>query len=86
MPILIHGKVTDAKGEPVAQARIFIKESAVAVPDIAMLTDNGGAFSLSVPAPGNYTIGCNADGFAPAEETVTAREGQEASMELRLRK
>jgi hypothetical protein len=83
MPQVIRGVVRDPEGSPVAQARVFIEEGPVPVPDVAILTDERGEFALAAPAPGTYRLGCAAEGFAPATESVDAR-GQEARVEIRL--
>lgn len=86
MPNVIHGKVTGAGGQAIAQARIYIKHSPVPAPDIAMLTDQQGAFILSVPSSGNYTIGCQADELGSGEATITVNEGQDNLLTIELGK
>jgi hypothetical protein len=83
MPQVIRGVVRDPDGSPVVQARVFIAEGPVPVPDVAILTDERGEFALAAPAPGTYRLGCAAEGFAQVTESVDAGE-REARVEIRL--
>lgn len=85
-PSIIAGRVLSPRGQPVAEARIYFTASPVAMPDIALLTDVSGRFSLSVPAAGSYTIGCSAEGYAPATATVKVGDKQTEVIEIRLSK
>ena len=85
-PHQISGVVRDNDGKPIADAQIYFTDSPVSLPDIAMLTDDNGAFTLSVPSTGKYGIGCNAAGFATETETVTIGNKQEAQLNIRLKK
>lgn len=73
---LIEGKVHQADGRPVVEARVFIAFGPVPIPDIAQLTDDDGRFTLAAPTPGSYQIGCHADGLEPTQ--VTAEVHQDA--------
>ena len=84
-PSLLTGRVLTAAGRPVAGARVHFVRGPVALPDVALLTDANGAFTLSAPAPGTYQLGCAADGFAPATVAVDVAGGQPAKVEIRLR-
>jgi Carboxypeptidase regulatory-like domain len=84
MPHLIRGVVRDPAGRPVASARAFFAGGPAAVPDVAALTDDRGAFVLSVPTTGTWELRCDADGFAPAVERVEV-SGDESTVEMRLR-
>ncbi|WP_020604215.1 carboxypeptidase-like regulatory domain-containing protein [Spirosoma spitsbergense] len=84
-PGVIAGKVRTADGQPVAMARVYFTSGPVALPDITMLTDATGSFSLSAPVAGTYQIGCTADGFAPAMASVEVKNGQKAQVELVLK-
>ena len=53
-----------------AEARVFFTSAPGPIPDIAMLTNEEGQFSLQAPTPGRYEITCMADGFAPAKASV----------------
>jgi hypothetical protein len=67
---LISGTVIDSNGRPVADARIAFSRAPVAMPDIAMLTDERGAFTLSVPVTGTYELTFTADPHPPRNATV----------------
>lgn len=71
-PSLIAGIVRNAKGRPVPQARVYFTGGPEPLPDIAALTNEAGAFTLSAPAPGEYSIGFAAEGFAPTEMKAVA--------------
>ena len=81
---IISGTVRDALRRPVPLARVYFTGGPVALPDVAMLTNDEGAFSLSVPAEGNYQIACAAEGFAPASATVAVQSGREARVQITL--
>ena len=83
---VISGVVRDPKGQPVVDARVYFKDGPVPLPDIAVLTDSKGKFSLSAPAVGTYMIECTADGFASTTVTVNARRRQDTQVEIRLRR
>ena len=81
---VISGRVLSADGQPVAGARVFFVSSPVPVPDVALLTDGTGRFSLTAPVPGAYRIGCSSDEFGSATITVDVSEGQNVEVEIRL--
>jgi hypothetical protein len=81
---VISGQALSAGGQPVAGARVFFIGSPVPVPDVALLTDAAGRFSLTAPAPGAYRIGCNSDKFGSAAITVNVPEGQNVEVEIRV--
>ncbi len=83
-PCLISGGVCNESGKLVANARIYFTESPMPLPDIAMLTDSNGKFTLLVPSTGKYGIGCYADGFAPKTVTLTIKSNQESHLAIRL--
>ena len=83
--IMIYGTVRDPRGKPVPQARVYFTAAPVALPDIAALTDTGGAFSLSVPSAGAYQIESAADGFTPTAVTVAVTPEQETRLEIVLK-
>ena len=64
--------------------RVSFVAGPAALPDIAALTDNRGRFTLSAPAPGDYTIQCVADGYAPQSLRVSVRAGQRVEVNCRL--
>ena len=85
MPIVVSGRVLDEQGKAVGAARVSFASAPVAVPDIAALTDKQGAFTLSAPVPGRYTVAVAADGFAAANAEVTLGDIA-AKLAVRLRR
>ena len=65
---VVAGRARTAGGSAIAGARIYFIAAPGPVPDIAALSDDTGAFSLSVPYLGLYTIGCSAEGYV--SETI----------------
>ena len=80
---LIHGRVVDAHGQPVAQARVGWADGPVALPDVMLLSDAQGRFTLAAPAPGHYTLQCHSDAHGQARLAVQAA-GQPLTLTLRL--
>jgi hypothetical protein len=70
MKTIISGVVQDLHGKPIAQAPVYFTNGPVPLPDIAALTDEEGAFTLTAPTRGSYTIACAAEGFAPTEVSI----------------
>jgi hypothetical protein len=83
---VISGIVVDPQGKPVSDARVYFTNAPVPLPDIALLTDSNGKFSLSAPSTGIYTLECRVEGFAPTASTVTVTGNQEVQLEIRLRR
>ena len=81
---VIAGWVRTAKGEPVAEAAVYISRAPTEVPDIAALTDEMGRFLLAAPAPGRYVLESLATGYAPGSVTAEV-VGNEPSVEVELR-
>jgi hypothetical protein len=75
--ILVHGSVHRADGGAVAEARVFFSASPVEVPDVALLTDGEGRFTMHAPAPGHYELSCHADGLEPATVAIDLGAGEE---------
>ncbi len=50
-----HGRVLDAEGMPISGARVVIVASSVPIPEIALISDANGGFSLRLPA-GRFTL------------------------------
>lgn len=84
--LLIRGEVRDEAGVPIENARVWISSGPVAFADVAMLTDSTGTFLMSVPAGGQYEIGCAADGYQAVGQVVEVSGKDTVSIELRLRK
>ncbi len=82
---VISGVVQDSHGNPLVQARVYFTNGPVPLPDIAALTNKDGAFSLTAPVAGSYTLVCAAEGFAPTEVTVAIADSKETYLEIRLR-
>jgi hypothetical protein len=59
----------------VSEARVFIASGPVPTPDIALLTDEEGRFTLHAPAPGSYLIACHAEGLTSAQMEVAVPAG-----------
>lgn len=57
----VRGKVLDARGKPVAGARLLWQHAPVALPDTAALSRADGSFLLAVPVAGHYTLLCVSD-------------------------
>lgn len=84
-PGLISGVVYDAQERPVAQARVYFTSGPVALPEIAMLTGDDGAFTLSAPVPGTYQIECATDNSAPVRITVAVSSGKNSRVKVKLK-
>lgn len=72
----LSGRVVDADGAPVPGALVAIVESTVPVPEIALVCDNDGRFTLRLP-PGRFTFRAHGAGGsgdqvveAPADDEV----------------
>ena len=85
-PGLVSGVVRDPVGKPVTEARVYFTGGPVPLPEIAALTDHHGAFSLSAPAAGTYSMAINSEGFAPEAMTIPVASGQQVQLEIRLKK
>ncbi len=69
---LIEGVVQDARGRPVAGARVSWAHAPMPVPDMAVLTDGQGRFVLSAPAPGPYKLRADSDAQGFVEQALQA--------------
>ena len=83
-PGIVAGVVSDREGTAVPSARVAFLAGPTPLPDIAALTDSSGAFTLSAPVPGDYTIQCVADGYAPKSITISVGSGQRVEVRCRL--
>lgn len=81
---LISGIVEDTNGRPIAQARVYFISAPATLPDIAILTNEDGAFSLPAPSKGVYQLGIAADGYVPASVTAIVKGDHEATLWLQL--
>ena len=70
----VSGVVRDARGAPVALARVWFRSGPGALPDVAALTDGQGRFTLSAPRAGSYEIGCSTDTLGSARAGIVVRD------------
>ncbi len=82
--MIISGTVSNAAGNPIAGARLLFVDGPVALPDIAALTDEKGAFALSVPVAGAYRIRCVADDYRPTEVDTVIDIGTNPKLVIEL--
>lgn len=73
---LISGTVVDRDGRPIADARVAFSGGPVPMPDLAMLTDDRGQFTVAVPVHGTYELTFTADPHPPQTTTVVVQEDQ----------
>ncbi|WP_180970272.1 carboxypeptidase-like regulatory domain-containing protein [Deinococcus planocerae] len=85
VPSVISGRVHDAQRQPVAGARVYVIDSPVPVSDVAVLTDEDGSFSLTVPAAGTYRVGFMAEGLGTGEASVKATGGRLVPLNIELK-
>ena len=75
-PARRFGRVVDAAGRPVPHAHVVITAGSVPMPEIALLSDEAGRFSVRLP-PGAFTLrahGPPGTGEAEVEEGPADRE------------
>lgn len=84
MPQVINGRVRDAAGRPVAEARIGYVSGPVPLPDIAALTGEDGSFVLAAPAPGAYRISCTLPDGTSAYRAVEVPRGADVAVSFEL--
>ena len=86
MGTLVYGFVHRDDGGAVAEARVSFSVSPVEVPDVALLTDGKGRFTLHAPAPGHYEVSCHADGLEPTMVAIDLVAGQgEVQVDIELK-
>ena len=85
-PALISGRVLDGEGNPIAGARVYFVGGPGSFPDVAALTNEQGAVTLTAPTPGSYEIEAAAEGFAPRKAAVTVTAGEQTTSEIVLEK
>ena len=73
---LISGVVVDRDGRPLADARVAFSGGPVPLPDLAMLTDDQGQFTVAVPVHGTYEMTFTADPHPPQPQVVVVHEDQ----------
>ena len=69
---VVSGRVLDALNRPVSGARVFVRQAPGPVPDLALLTDGDGRFTLSLPTSGRYELVCNSDELGATSITFDA--------------
>ena len=83
---VVAGRVRTAAGSPIGEARIYFLAGPGPLPDIAALTDDTGAFSVSVPYAGPYTIGCSAEGYGSETADVRVIASSRTSIEFVMKR
>lgn len=73
----VAGQVVDADGHPVPDARLVIVAGTVPVPEIALLSDADGRFSLRLP-PGVFTLRAHGPAGTGALEVTSPPSDGEA--------
>ncbi|GAA2587630.1 carboxypeptidase-like regulatory domain-containing protein [Actinomadura fulvescens] len=82
--MLIKGVVRDRAGRPVPEARVFFTAGPGSFPDMAAVTDEHGAFILTAPSSGDYTVQSQTDDGRAAHATVNVHADDDAQVEMRL--
>jgi carboxypeptidase family protein len=75
-PVERTGRVVDASGAPVPDALVTIPESTVPMPEIALMCDAQGRFSLRLP-PGRFTFRAHGGGGSGDAEAEGAPSNDE---------
>jgi hypothetical protein len=78
----VRGEVVDGDGRPVPAVAVVVIEGTVPVPEIALLTDDAGRFSLRLPS-GRFTI----EAHGPSEmkgRTTVEISGTEKEVRIKL--
>jgi hypothetical protein len=79
----LNGKVTDAAGKVVANARVSAQNAPTAQPAVTQ-ADAAGAYRFIGLAPGSYAVSVAAEGFAEKESTVSITGAGEQTLDLTL--
>ena len=79
----IAGVVVDASGRPVPDATVTVVESTSPVPELALLTDDAGRFSLRLPS-GRFTLEAHGPNDTKGRQTVEV-SGAEVRTRIELR-
>jgi hypothetical protein len=83
--VVISGTVRDPAGRPVPGARVYFIDGPGPFPDVATVTGDDGAFMLSAPTEGRYTIECAAEDRETERVAVEATSGRNMAVEIRLK-
>ncbi|MCL4402404.1 MAG: carboxypeptidase regulatory-like domain-containing protein [Acidobacteria bacterium] len=78
---VVSGRVTDENGAPVGQARINVRSDKLEQP-LRAVADPTGAFSLALPAPGDYAINVQREGYFKLNYRGRLEAGQELALVL----
>jgi hypothetical protein len=81
---LIHGQVIDAQGAPLAEVPVYFIAAPMPMPDISLLTDEEGRFTLSAPVAGHYTLGARADNGQSAQAEVEVSSTEPVSVTIQF--
>ena len=81
--LLVQGRVVDARGRPVAGARLMWHNAPVDLPDLAALSGADGGFVLAVPVTGRYRLACHSDSHGQTIVDVSvAADGAQLTLRL----
>lgn len=81
----LHGRVVlKATGEPAGDAAVVIVSAAGPYPDIAPVTDSGGAFYLDGLPAGEWVLGAYGAGGEHGEARVSVPAGSVANIVIQL--
>src|SRR5579872_1873623 len=81
----ISGSVKDPTGAPVAGIAVLIRSMPAAGAPRTVQTDASGAFRAADLPPGHYLVHISRPGFEVFETEVTAGEGNDTAIEIRLK-
>lgn len=81
---LISGQVLDPHGQPAADASVYFISTPVAMPDIALLADDQGRFTLAAPAPGRYVLGVRSETWGAAQKGFEVTGEETLTIEVRI--
>jgi len=80
VPEVIRGIVRDQHSLPLAAARVYFLSGPVPLPDVAAMTGPDGAFALTAPVPGTYSIQCTLADGRSARRSVSVDVGAEVTV------
>ncbi|HEY7615541.1 MAG TPA: carboxypeptidase regulatory-like domain-containing protein, partial [Terriglobales bacterium] len=81
---VLTGTVTDPQQRPMLGAAVQLKATATGATR-RVLTNGQGLFEVSGLLPGDYSITTQAEGFAPAADSLHLEVGQQLTISVRLR-
>jgi protocatechuate 3,4-dioxygenase beta subunit len=80
----VLGRVTDAVGNGLAQARVTLVAEDGATARLETVSGQSGGFQFSGVAPGTYTLRAERDGYTVREQRITVRPGRVVTPVVRL--